>query len=173
MHVPTPEPPEVVQVYPDGHPPEAASLVDPPLSLVDPPLSLVEPPSGAAGVHAEEQTPSAHEISGVAQVVQLSVSQAAHEPPSLHWVLRQGSHVDGRVTPRSETSASGLLQLLLLEPPLEPPLLEPPPSSFSLEASSPPTKPLPPLLFDEHATAAPNEPTITAVHVTALRIAAS
>jgi hypothetical protein len=57
-------------------------------------------------------------------------------------------------------------------PLLEPaPLLEPPPSSPSLLAS--PNSLPPPLLFELQATAALSEPTITAVHATALTIRAS
>jgi hypothetical protein len=91
-------------------------------------------------------------------------------------VFTQLLHADVTDWPvMAETAPSGLVQppplLLLPLPPPEPPL-ELPPSSPSLEASSPLKLPLP-LLFEPHAIAAPNEPTITAVHATDLSITAS
>jgi hypothetical protein len=88
--------------------------------------------------------------------LQLELTQLMQAADAVWWV-------------RSSTAPSGSAQPppASLLPPLEE-LLEPPPSS-SLEASSPP-KLLPPLLFEEQAIAAPNEPTITAVHATDLSI---
>lgn len=86
-------------------------------------------------------------------------------------------HAEERVFPvATEIVWSGSAQpppSVELEPPLDPPL-EPPLELLLL--SPPPSSSLPkppPLLFDEHAIAAPNEPAITAVHATALSIAAS
>jgi hypothetical protein len=134
---------------------------------------MVVPESGNVGTHAELQTPVVAQVmSGCEHAVQLSVAQAAHEPPSLQLVIRQGSHDAGGVIPRAESSASGLEHDPLLDPSLE--LLPLPSSPSELEASLPlPSNPFPPLLFDEHARTALNEPAITVVHATALSIAAS
>jgi hypothetical protein len=92
----------------------------------------------------------------------------------LHMFIRHGLQVEGGVLPVSERSASGLLQEPASPPLLEPPLLLETPPSSSLEASpSLLLKPPPPLVFELHAIAAPNEPTITAVHATDLSITAS
>jgi hypothetical protein len=146
-------------------------LDDPPLD--DPPLEelLLEPPSEP--VQFDSQLLRTHKPSGSTQpvvFVQLVPSQvvSCDEHIELTQLLQPADSVIPVVC--AKAARGSLHPASVLDPPL---LLEPPPSSLPLAASPSFSKPLPPLLFEEQAIAAPNEPAITAVHATDLSITAS